>query len=100
MRPFNYSNLKDQKWDSDILGYIAAIYKEAGKQEMYLKQKPEDIEETTILPSETNKNSEKEKLGILDVKVKLQNGTMIDMEMQVESLAYWDKRILFYLSKN
>ena len=44
MRPFNYSNLKDQKWDSDILGYIAAIYKEAGKQEMYLKQKPEELE--------------------------------------------------------
>lgn len=44
MRPFNYSNLKDQKWDSDILGYIAAIYKEAGKQELYLKQKPEELE--------------------------------------------------------
>ena len=44
MRHFNYSNLKDQKWDSDILGYIAAIYKEAGKQEMYLKQRPEELE--------------------------------------------------------
>ena len=33
MRQFNYSNLSKQKWDSDILGYIAAIYKEAGKQE-------------------------------------------------------------------
>ena len=36
MRTFNYSDLTDQKWDSDILGYIAAIYKEAGKQELYL----------------------------------------------------------------
>ena len=44
MRHFNYSILKDQKWDSDILGYIAAIYKEAGKQEMYLKQRPEELE--------------------------------------------------------
>ena len=44
MRPFNYSNLKEQKWDSDILGYIAAIYKEAGKQELYLKQRPEALE--------------------------------------------------------
>ena len=32
----NYSKIKDQKWDSDILGLIAAIYKEVGKQEMYL----------------------------------------------------------------
>ena len=31
MRAFNYSKIKEQKWDSEILGYIAAIYKEAGK---------------------------------------------------------------------
>lgn len=44
MRSFNYSEIKNQKWDSDILGLIAAIYKEAGKQEMYLKQRPEELE--------------------------------------------------------
>lgn len=44
MRFFNYSEIKGQKWDSDILGLIAAIYKEAGKQEMYLKQRPEELE--------------------------------------------------------
>ena len=30
MRLFNYSAIKEQKWDSDVLGLIAAIYKEAG----------------------------------------------------------------------
>lgn len=44
MRDFNYSLLKEKKWDSEILGYIAAIYKEAGKQEMSLKQRPEELE--------------------------------------------------------
>ena len=44
MRTFNYSLIKDQKWDSELLGLIAAIYKEAGKQEMYLKQRPEELE--------------------------------------------------------
>ena len=44
MRPFNYSEIKNKMWDSDILGLIAAIYKEAGKQEMYLKQRPEELE--------------------------------------------------------
>ena len=44
MRDFNYSEIRNQKWDSDILGLIAAIYKEAGKQELYLKQKPQDLE--------------------------------------------------------
>ena len=33
MRAFNYSAIREQKWDSEILGLIAAIYKEAGKQE-------------------------------------------------------------------
>jgi len=44
MRAFNYSEIKNKMWDSDILGLIAAIYKESGKQEMYLKQRPEELE--------------------------------------------------------
>lgn len=44
MRHFNYSAIKDQKWDSETLGLIAAIYKEAGKQELFLKQRPEELE--------------------------------------------------------
>lgn len=44
MRAFNYSRIKDQKWDTETLGLIAAIYKEAGKQELYLKQRPEALE--------------------------------------------------------
>ena len=44
MRTFNYSKIKEEKWDSEVLGLIAAIYKEAGKQELYLKQRPEELE--------------------------------------------------------
>ncbi len=44
MRSFNYSKIRELKWDSEILGYIAAIYKEAGKQELYLKSRPEQLE--------------------------------------------------------
>ena len=44
MREFNYSDISNRKWDSELLGLIAAIYKEAGKQELYLKQKPEELE--------------------------------------------------------
>ncbi|MBQ5781441.1 MAG: Fic family protein, partial [Spirochaetaceae bacterium] len=44
MRFFNYSEIKNQKWDSDILGLIAAIYKEAGKQEISLKLRPDELE--------------------------------------------------------
>ena len=44
MRKFNYSDISKRTWDSEILSYIAAIYKEAGKQELYLKQRPEELE--------------------------------------------------------
>ena len=44
MRAFNYAKISEQKWDSELLGLIAAIYKEAGKQEMYLKSRPEELE--------------------------------------------------------
>ena len=52
--PFNYSEIKNQKWDSDILGLIAAIYKAAVKQEMYLKQRPEELDK----PVEIAKNKD------------------------------------------
>lgn len=45
MKTFNYSAIRNQKWDSDILGLIAAIYKEVGKQELYLKQRPDELKE-------------------------------------------------------
>lgn len=44
MRTFNYAEIGKQKWDSEILGLVAAIYKEVGKQELYLKQRPEELE--------------------------------------------------------
>ena len=44
MREFNYSKIKDKKWDLEVLGLVAAIYKEAGKQELCLKQRPEELE--------------------------------------------------------
>ena len=44
MREFDYSKIKNQKWDSEILGLVAAIYKYAGKQELYLKQKPHELD--------------------------------------------------------
>ncbi len=44
MREFNYTKVREQKWDSDMLGLVAAIYKEAGKQELYLKQRPAELE--------------------------------------------------------
>ena len=44
MRDFQYGVIREKTWDSEILGLIAAIYKEAGKQELYIKQRLEVLE--------------------------------------------------------
>lgn len=43
MRTFNYVALKHKKWDSEIVAYIAAIHEMKGKQEHYIKQKPQEL---------------------------------------------------------
>ena len=70
-------------------GFIAAL----------LNIDPEKIEETILLPTILRQETIDGKLGILDVRVQLTDGTQIDMEMQVAYFEHWDKRILFYLSK-
>lgn len=70
-------------------GFIAAL----------LKTEPETIAETTLLPTILHQDYPDDKLGILDVRILMENGTQIDMEMQVAYFEYWDARILFYLSR-
>lgn len=71
------------------IGFLSAI----------LKLNPEDIKETFLLKTELQKTHEDEKLGILDVRVLLNNDTEIDIEVQLSELDVWTDRALFYLSK-
>lgn len=43
MRQFNYRQFAKQTWDSEIMGLIAAIYKYAGRQELYVAQRPVEL---------------------------------------------------------
>lgn len=70
-------------------GFIAAL----------LQKDPETIKETQLLPTVLRQDYPDEKLGILDVRVKMEDGTQLDMEMQVTYFEYWDARSIFYLSK-
>lgn len=44
MRKFDYKTLNDKTWDNEILGLLSFIHEERGKQEIYLKQKPIELE--------------------------------------------------------
>jgi Fic family protein len=43
MREFDYSKLKDRLWNSEILIKVANIHEAKGRQELYLAQKPEEL---------------------------------------------------------
>lgn len=44
MRNFDYSTLAGRSWDSEIIGLIAQIHEYKGRQELWLKQKPTELE--------------------------------------------------------
>ena len=70
-------------------GFIAAI----------LGKHPKEIHSTTLIATELRKDSEDDKLGILDVLVELEGGAKMNMEMQVAYFEYWINRVLYYISK-
>ena len=43
MREFDYSKLKERTWDNEILAYVAQIHEFKGKQDLYLRQKPVEL---------------------------------------------------------
>lgn len=59
----------------------------------------EEIREIRLENTFLSRRSRREKQGILDVKVLLNNDCRINIELQVREVPSWDKRSLFYLSK-
>ena len=45
MKIFDYSKLNEYKWDSEVISLIAQIHEHKGKQSLYLKQKPQTLEQ-------------------------------------------------------
>lgn len=44
MRGFDYSKLADRTWPSDILNHVAKIHECKGRQDMYVRQKPVELD--------------------------------------------------------
>ncbi len=43
MRQFDYTYLADRTWDNEIISFIAKIHEYKGKQDLYLRQKPVEL---------------------------------------------------------
>lgn len=64
-----------------------------------LRISPDEIQDTELLPTHLHRDYVNDKLGILDVLVRMPDGIQINMEMQIKDFEFWDERALFYLSK-
>ncbi len=72
-----------------LKGFLSAV----------LKIPFDDICSANILDSFLGKEYDNDKLGILDVRVMLNNKVQIDIEIQLAYFSYWSNRSLFYLCK-
>ena len=90
MKPRNDYAFKELMSVENIrIGFLSAI----------LKLNPKDIKETRILNTDLKKMFPDDKLGILDVRLSLNDDTEIDIEVQISEVKVWAERSLFYLAK-
>ena len=71
MRKFDYSLLKNIKWDSEIIGYVASIHEYKGKQNLYLKQKPYELDRLIEIAKVQSTESSNEIEGIRTTNTRL-----------------------------
>lgn len=72
MRNFDYSHLKDRTWDNEILSYVAKIHEFKGRQELYLRQKPVELERLVEIAKVQSTESSNRIEGIVTTRSRLQ----------------------------
>ena len=71
MRIFNYRELKDKKWDNEIIGYIAQIHELKAKQATFLNQQPETLEKLVEIAKVQSTEASNEIEGIRTTNTRL-----------------------------
>ena len=71
MREFSYEYLKNKQWDKDILGYIGLIHEYKGKQQLYLKQKPMELDRLVEIAKIQSTESSNAIEGIITTNTRL-----------------------------
>lgn len=71
MRTFNYENLRNVSWDSEILGLVAKIYEYKGRQELFLRQKPAVLERLVEIAKVQSTQASNEIEGIVTTSTRI-----------------------------
>lgn len=72
MREFDYSKLRENSWDSEVLSFVAQIREHKGKQDLYLRQKPVELERLVEVAKiqSTDSSNRIEGIGTSNVRMK------------------------------
>jgi Fic family protein len=68
---FDYSKLNDYKWDSEVISLIAQIHEHKGKQSLYLKQKPQTLEQLIEIAKIQSTESSNKIEGIITTSTRI-----------------------------
>jgi len=71
VRTFEYSKLKDRTWDTEILSYIAQIHEYKGRQELFLRQKPVELNRLMEIAKVQSTESSNQIEGIVTTEPRL-----------------------------
>lgn len=71
MKEFDYSKLKTRTWDNEILAYIAKIHEYKGKQALYLRQKPVELNRLIEIAKIQSTQSSNQIEGIVTTNARL-----------------------------
>ena len=64
MREFDYQKLAERTWDKEVLNYIGLIHEYKGRQQLYLEQKPEELDKLVELTKNQSTQASNEIEGI------------------------------------
>lgn len=71
MRQFDYTKLKDQLWDTEVVNYLSQIHEAKGKQTLYLRQKPEQLDRLVEIAKIQSTEASNEIEGIRTTETRL-----------------------------
>lgn len=102
MRNFDYSKLIDRKWDKEILNYIGLIHEYKGRQQLYLSQRPEELDRLVEIAKRQSTESSNAIEGIVTTKARInklfQDKTTPKNRSEKEILGY--KNVLNIVHEN
>lgn len=71
MRTFDYTELKNRKWDNEIVAYVSQIHEHKAKQDLFLRQKPQELEKLVEIAKVQSTETSNEIEGIRTTNTRL-----------------------------